>query len=205
MCIIHDQKMACGCWRKPDAEVTICSTALRNVEPTTDKPISCPREECNAAILPSFWYCINHTPCKQFAGRGSEGNYEALKKNLSGEAVAHVLRTGGKSFSFKYRRGCQLMCSIDYDFPLRPPSDRGDDDQPASVLVHETMCNGSTLRKESEATMVKRSNEGLEVQGEVVATREMGGKVERPAPTGYRSSQMPGGYTAFTPGSSPAY
>lgn len=93
MCIIHDQKFACGCWRKPSgqSELTFCSIAHRNIGPGTNKPVQCHIDDCQAAIRPSIWYCLEHAPCKKFSG-----NYEALKANLSKEALAHVLDHGSE-------------------------------------------------------------------------------------------------------------
>ena len=96
MCIIHDQKMACGCWRKATAEITYCGTARRSADVTTMLITPCSLEQCKPAIRPSIWYCIHHAPCKRFTGRNSDGNYEALKKNMSKKAVAHVIGTGRK-------------------------------------------------------------------------------------------------------------
>jgi hypothetical protein len=91
MCIVHDQKFACGCWRKTEAELTHCIMARRNANPITNAPTPCPRELCKPAVRPTIWYCGDHAPCKVFSG-----NYEELKKNMSADALAHILKDGGK-------------------------------------------------------------------------------------------------------------
>src|SRR5689334_22663634 len=119
MCIIHDQKFACGCWRKSEAELTHCIIAMQNFDPVTHDPTPCSRQTCKSAIRPSIWYCIEHALCKQF-----NGNYEDLRKNMSERAVEHVLSSGGESRLILLTSVCgggSLWYLPDYNFELKPP------------------------------------------------------------------------------------